>query len=99
MEITSCSMFTFTTTFLIFNFQASGSWDKTIRLWNPLNGKLLHILLGHSGWIQAVCFSPDSLYLASACEDETVKIWGVVEGECVKTLEVTDLDFFYLLAN
>ena len=48
----------------------------------------MHVLLGHCGWIQAVCFSPDSLYLASACEDETVKIWGVVEGECVKTLEV-----------
>lgn len=69
--------------------QASGSWDKTIRLWNPRTGSVLHVLRAHTGWVQAVSFSADSLRLASVCEDDTVRIWDVVKGECVKTLEVS----------
>ena len=70
-------------------FQASGSWDKSIRLWHPVTGKVLHVFEGHRGWIQAVAFSADSLCLASASEDETVRVWDVVKGHCIKVLEVS----------
>eukprot|EP00058_Branchiostoma_floridae_P006358 XP_002591846.1 hypothetical protein BRAFLDRAFT_88790 [Branchiostoma floridae] len=52
-------------------FLASGSWDKTVRLWNPDTSTLLFVLSGHTGWVKALAFSMDSLYLASAAEDET----------------------------
>ena len=43
------------------------------------------------GWIQALCFTSDGVYLGSACEDDTVRVWDVVDGKCVKVLEVRQL--------
>ncbi|XP_036362845.1 WD repeat-containing protein 38-like [Octopus sinensis] len=65
---------------------ASGSWDKTVCLWDPLKGQLLHCLQGHDGWVQVVAFSHDNLYVASACEDDTIRIWVVENGKCCKVL-------------
>ena len=36
--------------------------------------------------MRAVVFSPDGQYLASGGEDQTVKIWSVTSGQCLKTL-------------
>lgn len=66
---------------------ASGSWDRTIRLWNPWNGNLLRLLEGHTGWVKAVTFSHDSIFVASAADDDSVKVWDIPSGECINTLE------------
>ncbi|KAI8779475.1 WD repeat-containing protein 38 [Biomphalaria glabrata] len=74
-------------TFSLIGMLASGSWDRTVRLWNPWKGICLRHLVGHIGWVQAVSFSPDSTFIASAADDDYVKIWDIVSGDCVKTLE------------
>ncbi|PSB08749.1 hypothetical protein C7B76_26110, partial [filamentous cyanobacterium CCP2] len=65
---------------------ASGSDDQTIRLWQ-LTGECLHILKGHTGWIQSIAFSPDGSLLASGSTDQTVKLWQVETGTCLHTFQ------------
>ncbi|MDF5729307.1 MAG: CHAT domain-containing protein, partial [Rhizonema sp. PD38] len=55
---------------------ASGSWDKTVKLWN-LDGQLLHTLTGHSDKVNSVVFSPDGKTITSANFDKTVKLWNL----------------------
>jgi WD40 repeat protein len=43
-------------------------------------------LSGHSKQVRSVSFSPDGTLLASGSEDNTLKLWNVRSGECVKTL-------------
>jgi WD40 repeat protein len=47
----------------------------------------LQTLEGHSSGVNSVAFSHDSIRLASASHDCTVKIWNISSGACVQTLE------------
>src|SRR5260370_1055354 len=59
----------------------SGSWDKTVRVWNATTGQPVLTLKGHLGTVWSVCFSPDGRRLASACLDHTVKVWDSATGQ------------------
>jgi WD40 repeat protein len=66
---------------------ASGSKDKTIKLWEVNTGELLQTLKGHRNKVQSVAFSPDGHLLASGSEDNTIKLWNADTGELIDTLK------------
>ena len=66
---------------------ASGSKDKTVKLWDVPTGTELRSLTGHSGAVESVAFSPDGRTLASGSEDSTIKLWEVSTGTELRTLK------------
>ncbi|KAK4172851.1 hypothetical protein QBC36DRAFT_68257 [Triangularia setosa] len=66
---------------------ASGSDDRTVKIWDPASGQCLQTLEGHSGSVDSVVFSADGQRLASGSYDDTVKIWDPASGQCLQTLE------------
>ncbi len=58
-------------------YLASGSQDKTIKIWEVATGNELRTLTGHSETVFSVAYSPDGRYLASGSGDKTIKIWRV----------------------
>jgi WD40 repeat protein len=59
---------------------ASGSKDKTIKVWDVGSGKLRHTLTGHARSVDCVAFSLDGKMLASGAEDKKIKLWSVDSG-------------------
>lgn len=56
---------------------ASGSDDRTIRLWNLTNpGAEPIVLEGHEDHVYSVVFSPDGKTLTSGSWDETIRLWS-----------------------
>jgi eukaryotic-like serine/threonine-protein kinase len=64
---------------------ASGSFDKTVRLWTSA-GELQQIISGHTDAVRAVAISADGQTLASGSSDKTIKIWDLQTGELLHTL-------------
>ena len=66
----------------------SGSFDKTIRLWNASTGREVRTITGHTDEVSSVAFSPDGRYIASGSWGETVnvKLWETSTGREIRTL-------------
>ena len=64
--------------------------DFTIRIWDIISGKEIHVLRGHNSIINSVDFSPDNKYIVSASgdefEDNSIRIWEVNSGKQIQTL-------------
>jgi WD40 repeat protein len=67
---------------------ASGSHDRTVKLWDATTGKEVRTLEGHGKHVRSVAFSGDSKLVASGSGDTTVKLWDATTGKEVRTLEI-----------
>jgi WD40 repeat protein len=67
-------------------FLASGSVDKTVKIWDLGTGELVLTLSGHTREVWAIAISPDGKTLASGSGDRTIKLWDMAAGELLHTL-------------
>jgi len=63
---------------------ATGSYDKTMRIWGATNGRCLFQCSGHKERVFKVCWSPDGKRLASISDDKSVRFWDAATGKCLK---------------
>jgi hypothetical protein len=69
---------------------ASGSSDRTIKVWDAATGQLRQNLKGHDGPVTSVAFSPGGRWLASGSADGTVRLWEAGTGQPGPTLKGHD---------
>ena len=59
----------------------SGSWDKTIQLWDAqTGGQVGNPLQGHTSSVDSVAFSPDGRHIVSGSSDNTIRLWDAQTG-------------------
>jgi WD40 repeat protein len=66
---------------------AAFRWAKSIDLWDPESGRLLHSLEGHKELVWAVAFSSDGKTLVSGSIDKTIRFWDVRTGAEVRQIK------------
>ncbi|HLO84914.1 MAG TPA: serine/threonine-protein kinase, partial [Nostocaceae cyanobacterium] len=68
---------------------ASGSGDRTIKLWNLQTGGLQTSLALHTDAITSVAISPDGKTLVSSSKDGTIKVWNISNGSLKNTISAS----------
>jgi WD40 repeat protein/predicted Ser/Thr protein kinase len=68
-------------------YALSGSFDKTLKLWDIKTGKCLQTMEGHTDWVESVAFSPDGAHALSGSNDKTLKLWDIKTGKCLQTMQ------------
>src|SRR5262249_60054107 len=66
---------------------ATGSADRTVRIWNVTSGELIRTLPGHDSTVSSVAFSPDGKLIASGSWDKAVTLWDASTGTLARTLQ------------
>lgn len=56
-------------------------------VWDLREGRLLHELAGHIGWVNAVLVVLDGRLVVSGSDDRTIKVWELRTGALVRTLD------------
>mmetsp|Transcript_30081 Transcript_30081/g.68977 ORF Transcript_30081/g.68977 Transcript_30081/m.68977 type:complete len:331 (-) Transcript_30081:99-1091(-) len=68
----------------------SCGWDKLVKVWSLSNCTLRNDLVGHQGYLNTVCVSPDGSLCASGGRDGTAMLWDLNEGKRLYSLDAGD---------
>lgn len=65
----------------------SGSYDKTLRLWDTQSKKEIKRFKGHTERVLCAAFSPNAEEIISGSTDKTLRLWSVGSGKEIKCFE------------
>ena len=71
---------------LVVNVSARPCWmyDELVKVWEVSSGQCLHILHGHTKWVQSVAFHPEGRLVATGSDDQSIRFWDLATGRCIK---------------
>lgn len=65
---------------------ATGSIDKTCKIWDVGTGKCIETLRGHKDEVLDLCFNSTGTKLVTSSADTTAKVYNVHSGTCMAIL-------------
>jgi len=66
----------------------SGSYDRTVRVWDIITGEVKYILKGHEQKVWCIVYDPLKFIAASGSMDASIRIWSTLTGSCLHTIKI-----------
>jgi WD40 repeat protein len=64
----------------------SASFDRTLKVWDLVRGRVRTTLGGHTSWVTACAVMADGARAISGADDGTLKVWDLEHGRVLATL-------------
>jgi WD40 repeat protein len=71
------------------SYLISGSEDHTLCIWRVHDWVCVHILGGHKSPITSIAIHPSGKLVLSACRENVLKVWNLVQGYFLSPLPLT----------
>ena len=68
-------------------YLASGSRDKTVKLWNSVTGELMHCFDPHTNWVRGCLIHPTGNYIISCSDDKSIRVLDIANKRCLRVIE------------
>jgi len=81
-------------------FLASGSRDKSVKVWDVSTGLCLFSLQGHDNWVRGISWHPGGKYLLTASDDKSLRVWDIqhrTHFPFLVILFVSDIELYHAL--
>ncbi|KAG6816769.1 hypothetical protein H0H93_007778 [Arthromyces matolae] len=65
----------------------SGSFDRSVRVWDASTGQELKVMDGHTERVTSVAFSSDGSRIVSGSFDRSVRVWDASTGQELKVMD------------
>ncbi|KAL7511304.1 hypothetical protein ACHAXN_011073 [Cyclotella atomus] len=70
------------------DYLASASRDRTVRLWSVSNGgSCLMTFRAHENWVKGVVVHPSGNYVLSCGDDRSIRVFDIKSNRCMRTIE------------
>ena len=70
------------------DYLASGSRDRTVRLWTVANGgSCLMTFRAHENWVRGVLVHPSGNHIISCGDDRSIRVYDIKSNRCMRTME------------
>ncbi len=85
------------------DYLASGSRDRTVRLWSISTVSCIAVFNAHENWVKGVLIHPSGNYVVSCGDDRTIRVFDIKAERCLRTLEnahdhfITSIDMHHTL--
>jgi platelet-activating factor acetylhydrolase IB subunit alpha len=72
---------------MIRDYLASGSRDRSVKLWKISEATCLATFKAHENWVRSVVIHPSGNYIISSSDDKSIRVFDIKANRCLRTLE------------
>jgi platelet-activating factor acetylhydrolase IB subunit alpha len=80
------------------DYLASGSRDRSVRLWKISEATCIATFKAHENWVRNVIIHPSGNYVLSCSDDKSIRVFDIKNNRCLRTLEEAHNHFVTSLA-
>ncbi|CBZ50590.1 putative WD-40 repeat protein [Neospora caninum Liverpool] len=71
----------------------SASRDRTLRMWDAMQGSTMRVFVGHDNWVRRIVLHPGGSHIISCSDDRSIRCWNILSGACERVLSSAHSQF------
>jgi len=80
------------------DYLASGSRDRTVKLWSVKAASCLMSFEAHENWVRGVLIHPNGRFIISCGDDRSIRVFDIKANRCLRTIDAAHAHFVSSIA-